>query len=154
MLTAIFPFVCNVMMPGRMESISFMKDGNNQIIPLVAIQSPRDNFTGQNYPMNQLCKYTAPRCPSGFELLQVVVTNLTIEGPGKFQGARSQKCFDFVHLKLPLNENDQLNLLLKNGAILHDSSVIGSTKKLCGNQSIMILQIGSNPDFKPVKVKT
>jgi len=142
------------MMPGRMESISSMRDGNNQIIQLVAIQSPQDNITGQEYPINQLCKYKAPKCPSGYKSLQVVVTNFTIEGPGKLQGVQSQKCFDYVDLKLPLNVNDQLNLLMENGAILCDSSFSGPTKKLCGDQHIMNLEIVSNPNFDPVKVKT
>jgi len=131
-----------------------MRDENDEMILLAAIQSPQDDNTGQKYPMNQLCKYTVSKCPSGFELLQVVEIQFSIEGPGKLRGAQSQKCFDFVDLKLPLNVNDQLNLLMKNGAILHDSSFSGPTKKLCGNQSIMNLQIGTNPNFDPVKVKT
>jgi len=142
------------MMPGRMKNISFMRDENDGMILLAAIQSPQDNITGQEYPINQLCKYKAPKCPSGYKSLQVVVTNFTIEGPGKYQGSQSKKCFDFVDLKSPLNPNDQLNELKKKGAILHDSSLSGKTKKLCGEQRIKSLEIGSNPDFDPVKVKT
>lgn len=120
------------------EAISFLQE-DDEDIPMALLQSPEDD-TGAFYPNRQLCKYTPPRCPTGFQLIRW--SRFDVEE----RRENIDACADHIELFLPVNQVDEV---LENAGVELDRSGF-----ICGSQQPQNIMYSVNADSRQVQVNT
>lgn len=132
------PITCEVSNAAN-EIIEFTTEGGS-VVPVAYVLSPQDDF-GPTYPNRQLCFYTPPRCPTGFQLIRWSSFDIEEQSANLFGDV---SCSDHVKMFLPINRVDEQ--LEDVGAELDRAGV------LCGEQEIGNLEYAVNNNSRQAEV--